>query len=426
MQLTHLLDGTLFEAIPGAVVAGLIAGTLLPLLGVWVVLQRVVFLGVALSQVAAAGVALGLVLGAPPLPIGLAASLLVTVYVVGGSERTRRAGDGTLGALFCAASALALMFVSRSPAELDEIDHVLRGNLIYAGGPAVLVTAVVLLIAVAVSLCCRRPILFSVFDPETASALGVPARRWKLLLFAVLAISLTVCMRTTGSLLSFAMLVLPPLAAMGLGLGLNATFVFAALFGALGTLGGLTLAVLADLHVESSITVALAAWLPVTRAWRLHPIAGVATVAATLAAGSLLVAQVDDVAPGHPHHHETQDVEEQPWHVDVHLSAERTDSSDVLAISWEVDLIRLAADTPVPESLWIIITGDGVMHEHELLHDLHRFPPGTSRTRGSCLVPAGADVHRVEGQIWSGSMLEPDAEPIDSARGEVIGTDVPP
>ena len=69
------LEGTPFAAIPGALLGGLVAGTLMPLLGMWVVLQRVVFLGVTLAQLAAAGVALALVLDLPVLPFALALRL---------------------------------------------------------------------------------------------------------------------------------------------------------------------------------------------------------------------------------------------------------------------------------------------------------------------------------------------------------------
>ena len=69
--MSHLLDGTPLAVIAEASAAALVAGALLPILGMWVVLQRVVFLGITLSQVAAAGVALGLLLDLPPLPLGL-------------------------------------------------------------------------------------------------------------------------------------------------------------------------------------------------------------------------------------------------------------------------------------------------------------------------------------------------------------------
>lgn len=422
------LDGTALESIPGAVHAGLAAGLLLPVLGLWVVLQRVVFLGVTLAQVAAAGVALALVLGLPVLPMGLAACLAVVAVVIRDRPRPVAGqalmGDGSLGALFCVASALALLFVSRSPADLDEVQHVLHGNLIYADGDDVLLTAGVLAAGVAVLVLAFRPLLLVGFDRETAAALGLRPGPWLGLLFGVLALSLSVSMRTTGSLLTFALLVLPALASLALGRGLVTSFVLASLLGAGGTLAGLLLAVHADLHVESSITVACAAVLVSCLGWARHPLVGLGLAAAAVTAGLSLApaapAELHDDA--HRHHHEEPG--DAPWHADLVLSARR-DGSERLEVSWEL-VLEVREPGSVPHDLWVLLTGEGVLHEHLVAQHLDELPAGTHRQRGSCSVPAPAGVHRLEGQLWTGSMEQLDALPLTHDQGAVIGTDVGP
>ena len=422
------LAGTPLHTIPGAVVAGLVAGTLLPLLGLWVVVQRVVFLGVALSQVAAAGVALGLVLGVPPLALGLAATLLVAAAIVrgagAGSGRQSVAGDGTLGALYCAASALALLFVQRSPADLDEVWHVLHGNLIYASGSEVQLTAGVLVGGVFVVGLFRRQILFASFDADTATALGMRSGLWQLLLFSVLAVVLAVCMRTTGSLLTFALLVLPPLAALGLGLGLGGTLIASGALGFIGTLAGLLLAVGADLHVESSITVVQALWLPLVVVWRRSRWAGLVLAALALAGGVMLSRPADDFASDHAHHHDDAPiVAEDPFHVDVQLAAHR--DGEQLQIDWTLSLWRRDESVSPPPTLWLVLTaGDEFYQEQELSAELADMPVGKSEHHGMLSVPAPAALHRVEGQLWTGSPMESDAEPLDAAVGDVAGADV--
>lgn len=419
-------------AIPQAVLAGLGAGALLPLLGLWVVVQRVPFLGVTLAQVAAAGVALGLLLGAPPLALGMGATLVVAASIVaaagrGGSARDG-AGDETLAALFCASSALALVFISSSPADLDEVAHVLHGNLIYARADDVTLTLAALTGAVLLLALFRRPILFSVFDPETAAAAGLATRGWMFLLFAVLALVLALSMRTTGSLLSFAMLVLPALAALALRRGLLGTWLAASLLGLFGTAAGFLLAVTADLHLESAITLCLAAELPICSAFRRQPLAGAGTLTLALAAAAALAVARAEPAPdlAHPHHHAgLPDPAAVDWHVDVHLSARPAAGNDrSLSASWEIHLWRRDESVALPSQLWIVLTGDGVAHEHELLHDLALLPAGTSRVTGGCLLPAPAGLHRLDGQLWTGSPLSPDAAPLSPDLGTVIGTDV--
>jgi zinc transport system permease protein len=420
---TGWLNDTAFAAIPGAVVGGLIAGSLLPLLGMWVVLQRVVFLGVTLAQVAAAGVALGLVLDLPPLTFGMVVTLGV-VTLAGSRKSLTDLGDAALGAGFCVASALSLLFISRSAADLDEVRHVLHGNLIYATPDAVWSVAVTLAGCVTVIGIFFKEVLFTSFDAESAAALGMRARRWQLLLFLMLAVALSVSMRTTGSLLSFAMLVLPPLAALRLHTGLRTTFLLAACLGFVGTLGGLALAVSADLHVESSITVSLFALIPVCAAWRRHPLLGVALAGALVTAAAAL----PPVEPAivHPHHHEptlAPDPQE-PFHADVHLSASQPATGGPIRLEWEATVHREEDDASVPAALWLVLSGDGLFDEHVLIPNVRLIPEADSRHSGTYQVAADTLVHRLEGQLWSGPSESMEAEPLDPVHALVEGCDV--
>lgn len=420
----RVLAGTPFAPVEDAVWVGLLAGTLLPLLGMWVVLQRVVFLGVTLSQLAAAGVALGFALHASPVALGLAVPLLVVAATVA-RGRVGSTGDAALGAGFCAASALTYLLISPSGADFDEVQHVLFGNLIFASADDMLLLAPVLLGGVLLVGLFFKEIVFTAFDAETARALGLRTRAWQMLLFAVLAVALGLCMRRTGSLLTFAMLVLPPLAALQLPLGLRTSFAVAALLGTAGTAGGLTLGVLADLHLESSVTLALFALVPVCAAFRRHPFAGVATLGAVLAAAALLVLSTLPAAVphSHPHHHRERKESGEPFHADVRLSARRAEDGSLL-VGWELHVER-SPDVPSPSALWIVLTGDGgLYHEHPLVDAEHPLPPGHLDASGVCIVPDPGEVRRVEGQLWTGPPSALDAEPLDPTVADVTGADV--
>ncbi|MDG2150542.1 MAG: iron chelate uptake ABC transporter family permease subunit [Planctomycetota bacterium] len=421
--MTGWLDGTAFAAIPGAVAGGLIAGTLLPLLGMWVVLQRVVFLGVTLAQVAAAGVALGLILNLPSLPFGMAVTLgLVTL--VGSRQRLTRLGDAALGAGFCVASALSLLFISRSASDLDEVNHVLYGNLIYAAPEAVWTVGITLAACATIIVIFFKELLFTSFDAESAAALGMRARGWQLLLFLVLALALSVSMRTTGSLLSFAMLVLPPLAALRLRVGLRTTFTLSAVLGFLGTLAGLALAVSADLHVESSITIALFMMIPICAAWRRHPAWGLALAGALFAAGASITPT--DSGDAHRHHHDAAIVAAagDPFHADVALLATQPLAGGPLRIEWSIDIHRDPEETQVPPAVWLLLSSEGLFDEHLLVPDLYALPAGDSLHTGTYLVDVDRPIHHIDGQLWSGPSDSMDSEPLDPAHTSVESCDV--
>jgi zinc transport system permease protein len=417
--------GSPFAVIPGAAQAALLAGALLPLLGLWIVMQRVVFLGVTLSQVAAAGVALGLLLHLPALPLGLA---LCGLMVAGLAHRLQggvgSGGDSALGAAFCLASALALLFISRSPADLDQVSHILHGNLIFATDRDVRLMGAALLGGTALIGLCFGRILFCAFDGETAAALGLPVRRWLLLLFAVLAIALTFSMQTTGALLTFALLILPPLAALQLQVGLRATFALSALLGVVGAVAGLLVAVYADLHVESSIVVASFLLLPLARLLRAsRRLALTALLAgAALVATVPLLAPAPDDPPGARHVESDGDGAHPAFRVDVHLSATRAAAAPGrVTVRWSLGA-RSTDDEHLPAALWLIVTGDGVLSEQPLVPDTQALARGTAGASGAFVLEGAERARRLAGQLWSGPSGALDALPVDG--GVVLGCEV--
>ena len=402
-----------------ACAAGLLAGAGLPLLGTWIVLQRVVFMGVTLAQVAAAGVALGLLLHLPALAaLGLGLALCAAaIGLLTQRGSGAMSGDAALGAGFCLASALALLFIMRSPADLDQVDHVLHGNLLYATQGEVLMLAGALVLAVGATLVCYRPILFCAFDPETASALGLKVRGWLLLLFGVLAVVMTTGMRTTGSLLTFALLVLPPLAALQFQRGMAGTLALSSLLGALAAAGGLVAAVRADLHVESSIVVAAFLLLPITRLWRISPWLSL-LLAGALAATVPLLAPEQVEAPGAGHEH----VAAAPVRIDVHLGA-RPAGEGRVTLSWTLDLHHDDPSAPLPHALWLLVSAGAHTEDFALVEDTSMLAGPATLREGEHVLEVPAGVREITGQLWSGPYDASDAMPVDGAT--VLGCAVP-
>jgi hypothetical protein len=73
-------------------------------------------------------------------------------------------------------------------------------------------------------------------------------------------------------------------------------------------------------------------------------------------------------------------VETSPWHLDVHLAARQPSGASDLTVDWSLDVVRGADDDgAMADSLWLIVSGDGLFHEHEIVHDLRELPLGESR-----------------------------------------------
>ncbi len=252
---------TLLELFPGSIAAGVLIAALCSALGVVVILKRMVFIGAALSEGAACGIALAMVTGLPPF---VGAGALTLAFGLGLSrpyESSRIPRDAVLGVLFVGAGAASLLIAARAGLGLEEIKTLLYGDLILTRpGDLLLIALVALPLAVA-GWRFRHAILYSFLDREAALLLGVKVRRCELLFFAALALAVAVAARAAGAMLVFAYLVVAPSAALLLSQCMGRVVALACGLSAACTLAGLYLALALDLPANQLIVALLVAAL---------------------------------------------------------------------------------------------------------------------------------------------------------------------
>jgi zinc/manganese transport system permease protein len=249
------LIATLVRSFPYAVATGLLVGMTCALLGVFVILKRVVFIGIALSEIAACGIAGSLMVGLPPLAGALVLTLAAVTILAIPFESRRIPRDALLGVLFVAASSLSVLLVSRSGLGLHEVKALLHGDLILTSRGDFLVLCAILVPSAACLLGFLRPMLCAFLDREAATVLRVCPARWELLFFLLLGVVVAAASKTAGALLVFCYLVVPSTAALLLTRRLGRVLVLAATFAALITLVGLAVSFAADLPTNQTICV---------------------------------------------------------------------------------------------------------------------------------------------------------------------------
>jgi len=192
-----------------ALIAGVLVGLLCGVLGFFVVLKRLSFIGVGISHAAFGGIAIGVLIGVEPL---VAAAVFSTI-VAWGIGWLRRAGrlheDTAIGILFSAAMALGVALISVSSAYQVDLFGYLFGNILAVsptdlwmlGGIAVLV-----LMAIGVLF---KELLFLAFDEEVARANGLPVTPLYFLLLSCMALAIVAAIRVVGIILVEALLVIP-------------------------------------------------------------------------------------------------------------------------------------------------------------------------------------------------------------------------
>ncbi len=222
-----------------ALVVSVIVGVVCAVVGCYIVLRSMAFLGDALAHAILPGVAVAYLVGANLLAGALVAGLVVAV----GISYVSRAGtvreDTAIGIFFAAALALGVVLISTMPTYAVDLTHVLFGNVLgvtttdvwVSGGLAFVVLAAVLLLY-------KRFLVVS-FDPILGQTLGLHTHALRTGLFVILAVTIVVALRTVGVSLVAAMLVTPPAAAYLLTRRLPAMMGVSALIGVLSAVLGL-------------------------------------------------------------------------------------------------------------------------------------------------------------------------------------------
>jgi ABC-type Mn2+/Zn2+ transport system permease subunit len=252
-----------------ALAAGLLVGCLCAYLGIFLILKRIVFVGAALSQIAAAGLALGLVLqgwvggaagGWPEL--ARMVSLLVTMvgivlFWIPVAER-RVSRESLIGYAYAAAGAVTVLLVARSPrGELRDLD-LLSGNLLFIDRGDLVVIATITTAVGLLHAALRKEFLLVTLDLDTATAAGLPGRRYELLIYGSVGLTIAASMRLVGVLFVFASLVIPALTGLLLARRLPQAMLFAVATAAVGVVGGLFASFWLDLPTGAAVVAAYA------------------------------------------------------------------------------------------------------------------------------------------------------------------------
>ncbi|HEB88763.1 MAG TPA: metal ABC transporter permease [Deltaproteobacteria bacterium] len=271
--------GMLFR---NAVLGGLLVALLCSLVGVYVVLRRLVLLGVALPQASAAGIAAAFWLTghahasssssshASALVGSLVATLATLALLLVGRGRSRSPAEWRVGALFAGASAATVLFVALNPTGDLEMTNLLRGELLALNDHDLGVLALSTATVLSLLLFFRREILIASFDPEFARTIGRDPRKADALFFSLLGGAIALGTMTAGPLVVFGFLVLPALAALHVARSMGAAMAVAALVGAVSSVGGFVIAYRVDLPAgPTSVAVAVAFWLALAVVGRL-------------------------------------------------------------------------------------------------------------------------------------------------------------
>jgi len=222
-----------------ALVAGVLVSVVCAVVGTWVVLRGMAFIGDAMSHGMLPGVAIASLTGVNLL-IGAAISAGVMALGVTALGRSRRLSeDTTIGLLFVGMLASGVIIVSHSRSFAVDLTGFLFGDVLAVGSGDLVGLVITLVVVGTVALLGHRSFTALTFDVRKAHTLGLRPRLANAVLLGLVTLTIVASFRVVGTLLVFGLLIAPAAAALFWSRRITTIMLIAALLGIVATVGGL-------------------------------------------------------------------------------------------------------------------------------------------------------------------------------------------
>ncbi|TVP67943.1 MAG: metal ABC transporter permease [Nitriliruptor sp.] len=228
-----------FQFMRNALYAGLLTVLMASLVGTWVVMRGMSFMGDAMAHGVLPGIAVAFLLGGNLL-VGAAISAGIMIGGISiASARSRLGDDTAIGLLFVGMLALGVAIISARGAYAGDLTTILFGDPIGVTRGNLRTLAIATLVTVALTILLYRPFLVLSFSRAKAHVLGMYPRVAHLAMLGLIATVIVTSFRTVGTLLVFAFLVAPPATASLLARRVPVMMAVAVLVGSVSVIAGL-------------------------------------------------------------------------------------------------------------------------------------------------------------------------------------------
>lgn len=226
-----MTDVLAYSYMQRALLAAFLIGGVCAVIGVYVVLKGLSFIGAGISHASFGGVAIGVALGVNPVVTAIVFCQLVALAIGYVSRRGNIKEDTAVGIFFASTMALGVLLVGLMRGYQVDLMGYLFGSIISVTRQdlwTMLIVSALVLVLVAVF---YKDLLFVVFDSEMAHVTGLPADRLFQLLLSIMALIIVTSIKVVGIVLVSALIVIPPAAALQLTESFHKAMALSALIG---------------------------------------------------------------------------------------------------------------------------------------------------------------------------------------------------
>jgi manganese/iron transport system permease protein len=235
---TDLLNPDL-AFLPKALLIAVLAAVVCGVVGCYVVLRGMAFIGEAVAHAVFPGLAVAFVVSGNLVLGGTVAGILTAVLIAVFSQNRRLKEDSVIGIFFVAAFALGIVIISRAPGYAGSLQQFLFGSITGIPDEDIYVAAGTGLLVLAILFLLHKELVAVSIDRETARAMGLKVFWLDLTLYVLVTLAVVISVQTIGNILVLALLITPAATARLLTDRLGIMMLLAPALGGLAALGGL-------------------------------------------------------------------------------------------------------------------------------------------------------------------------------------------
>ncbi len=259
-----LLDPLQYPFMQRSLIEVILMGLTCGLIGTYVVLRGMAFIGDALAHAIFPGVVIAFLLRADFF-IGALLFGFITAALIGALSRNRRVSEDTaIGVLFAGMFAFGVVLISTRTDYTGALASFLFGDILGVSVGDITASLIIGGLVLAALVFFHKELVLVAFDDEMAEAVGLPVWLVNLGLLILIALTIVVSLRAVGNILVVAMLVTPAAAARLWTDRLPVMMVLSATFGALSGIIGLFVSFHTNLAAGATIVMVVTAWFGVS------------------------------------------------------------------------------------------------------------------------------------------------------------------
>lgn len=237
--------------------AALLLSVVLPYFGVQIIRRGIVFIDLALAQIASLGVAVSLIYHGNAVLYSLLFTLVGAVILFfAGLNKTQNIQEGIIGTFYALSSGLTILIISKLPHGDADVTNMLFGNLLAVSTENLISMAIVLVLAGGFVFACKNKIQAKE-TTELQCSLTSENILWNILFYVALAFTISYSIKSAGVLLVFAYLIIPAIGAMLIFSRHYKIVICAIVMAVLGSFSGIEISYAIDLPLGASMIVLL-------------------------------------------------------------------------------------------------------------------------------------------------------------------------